>query len=364
MTEKPSLLTKPNFLIVGQGIAGTMVGHFLEKRGLTFQVIDCGDNRGATHVAAGLINPITGRKFVKSWHIDQLLPEAKSVYQELQKKFGIPLLKETTVVRALENVEAENDWLNRCGDPMYKPYILDHVPMNDYHDVIHRARAYGGVGQALQIDLKSLVDHYRAYWESKGYFHSECFDFNAITFSGEKVVYKDRTFHGVIFCEGAQVKQNPFFNSLPFHGDKGEVLIVSVPGVHLPFRLKQKLFLLPLYDDIYWVGATYERHFKEIEPSKKGQDYLLTHLKALLKVPFEVVDHLAAIRPTVKDRRPFLGEHPYFKGLYLFNGMGTKGTSLAPFWAKAFVAYLVDGAKLDAAVDIARYYNYIETSQP
>ena len=67
-------------LIVGQGIAGTVLSYKLSQRNISHKVLDNNHQSAATHAAAGLINPITGRNYVKSWMIDDLLPEACLLY--------------------------------------------------------------------------------------------------------------------------------------------------------------------------------------------------------------------------------------------------------------------------------------------
>jgi glycine oxidase len=142
---------------------------------------------------------------------------------------------------------------------------------------------------------------------------------------------------------------------LPFQGDKGDALIVRIPGVHFDKIIKHKVFIVPLEEDRYWIGATYVRQFDTEAPTEAGRRELIRRLRATLKVPFEVVEHRAAVRPTVRDRRPFLGVHPQFPQLAIFNGLGTKGASLGPFFARRMVDFLTKNEQLEAAVNIERF---------
>lgn len=351
---------KKNFLVVGLGIAGSMVTYFLMKSGFNVTVVDQYRPNTPSKVAAGLINPITGRKFLKSWKIDQLLPFAKQTYQEIDALLNLNCITERPIIRAIESVEAENDWLSRCGDPSYLEHINDDVDFSVFEEAIQPARAYGEVKTAFQVNIKQLTDAFRKHLQEAGNLLAENFDYRALRIRNQ-LHYREQPYDGIIFCEGNLAKENPYFNYLPFFGDKGEMLIIRIPGKKFPKSLKQQIFLLPIKEDLYWVGATYERNYQNAAPSDQGKAFLTQKLDQLLRVPYEIIDHQAAIRPTVRDRRPFIGTHPKHPHLHLFNGMGTKGTSLAPFWAKAFVNYLEGNAPLAPEVDIKRYQHFFET---
>ena len=110
-----------------------------------------------------------------------------------------------------------------------------------------------------------------------------------------------------------------------------------------------------MQDGLYWAGSTCGRKYADGRPTVEGREYLEGRLRDILKLPFEVVEHRAAIRPTVKDRRPFLGRHPEYPQLALFNGLGAKGASLGPFWAKHMADFLIKNVTLEEAVDIGRF---------
>ena len=154
---------------------------------------------------------------------------------------------------------------------------------------------------------------------------------------------------------------NPFFSDLPFNPDKGELLLVKIPNMNLTSIFKNKISIVPLQDtadgtqDMYWVGATNDWIFENAEPSIENKQLIINELEDILNIPFEVVAHHAAIRPTVKDRRPFIGFHPTFKNVGIFNGFGTKGASLVPFWAHHFADVLTADVPLENDVNISRF---------
>ena len=344
-----------DYLLIGQGLAGTLLAYELLQRGEEVVVIDEVYPRAASKVAAGLINPITGRYFTKSWRVDELLPVARETYHALEKLLQTQFYHDRTLWRAITTRAEENDWMGRSALPEYQPYIDAQLYDNPWQGIIQPAIGYGKVKQAAQVDVAVLIQAFQDYLQQSGRFVFEKFDSSALTVNNDGVKYKDITAAKVVFCEGFQLKQNPWFNHLPMRGDKGEVLIIRIPGVHQLDIVKQHIFLAPLGEDRYWVGASYVHAFENDLPTEKGSEYLLQHLQEILLVPFEVLEHKAAVRPTVKDRRPMLGQHPEHPALYVFNGLGTKGASLGPFFARQMADLVTKDLAVDPLVDIRRF---------
>ena len=128
---------------------------------------------------------------------------------------------------------------------------------------------------------------------------TETFNYSNITNSDNSVTYNSITAQKLIFAEGFGVKRNPFFQNLPLNGSKGELLIIHVPNLKLDFVIKSSVFLIPLAEDNYIVGATYNRTDKTNDITTEAKEELLTKLKSFLKCDFQVIDQVAGIRPTV-----------------------------------------------------------------
>lgn len=350
-----------DFIIVGQGIAGTLLAHALMRAGKSVLVIDDHHRGASSQAAAGIMNPITGRRYVKSWRVDDLLPVAKPTYRELENLLGIKIFHPRRILRTMANAKEENDWLGRTAEPGYAPYIADATQLGTYAQKTQPAFGYGEVLRGGQVDLPLLIEHFRKYLAQSDAMLDQKFNFDELEILPEGVRYQNLTAEKIIFCEGANVKQNPFFNYLPLEGNKGQSLIVRIPGAGFEKILKQQVFIVPLAErDLYWIGSTYERQYADDQPTEQGLRYLHERLAQVLRVPFEVVEHMAAVRPTVADRRPMLGLHPEFSQLGIFNGLGTKGASLGPFWAKQLVDFLLHEEPLDEAVDIQRFESFFE----
>lgn len=344
-----------DYLLVGQGLAGTLLAHFLIRQGRRVGLIDEARPDAASRVAAGIINPITGRRYVKSWRVDDLIPCAEETYRALETELGISIYHPRRILRTLFNKGEENDWLARSGEPGYEPYIVDMPELGAYAEHTVPAYSYGEVRGGAQVDIGALVAAYRDKLKGEGRLLGEAFDHDALEFLPEGVRYRDWEARRLVFCEGHRAVDNLFFNYLPFGGAKGEVLLVRLPEAGFDKILKHRVFIVPLDNGLYWIGATYDWKFEDSRPTEAGRSYLRERLEDVLRTPFEIVEHRAAVRPTVKDRRPFLGRHPKFSSLYLFNGLGTKGASLGPFWARHLSYHLLEGTPLDPAVDIRRF---------
>ena len=342
-----------HYLIVGQGLAGTLLAYFLLKKGQQVHLIDSNYERAASKVAAGIINPITGRRFVKSWKVDELLPFAAQTYHEMEQLLGVNLFYKKNILRAIFNQKEENDWLARSILPSFAPYVVKQPNWEKFRGKIVKSFGFSELKATAQVDIKTLIENWRLRLKQQNIIREDLLEYDQIDVSlKDKLRYKDVFYKKIIFCEGYQVAQNPFFNYLPFQPAKGEVLIVRIDDFPTDKMLKHKTFLVPLPNNLFWVGSNYEWHFESDQPSKEGRKILETRLKKVLQVPFEIVEHWAAVRPTVYNRRPFLGLHPKFSQLAIFNGLGTKGASLGPYFAHEMAAFLVEGKALDEEVDV------------
>jgi len=347
-------LKQVNYIIVGQGLTGTLLAHFLLQAGKTIHIFDNHHQGSSSQVAAGIINPVTGRRVVKSWMIDTLIPHAQSTYQSIEKHLGIHFFYEKNIVRALFSKQEEDLWLEKTAHPSVEKYILEANDLGEFQTKVQEGYAVGEIQKTAQVDMPLLLENYRNYFLQKENITLEKFDYQAVKFEQDFVIYKNIKAEKIIFCEGQQGRFNPFFDKKGFEVAKGEVLLVKIPNANFQKILKHKLFIVPLRDELYWVGSTYDWEIPHDQPTEEAKQLLIFKLKKILQVPFEVIDHQAAIRPTTFDRRPLIGLHPENELLGMVNGMGTKGASLAPYFTKMFVDLLLENKPVLAAADIGR----------
>lgn len=344
-----------DFIIVGQGIAGSMLSWFLMQQGQRLLLVDELNNSSATHVASGITNPITGRKFVKTWLADELIPFAQSTYRQFETLFNRQLLHPVKIIKLFDSVKAQNDWSVRCASPGYLAYLKNEQVV--YMDPAKVKNDFGGfeITGGSRLDASPFLVHYRNLLKQKECLLEEKFNFAELEIQEGLVSYRGIQARRIIFCEGANAIANPYFKFLPFQLAKGECLILKIEDFYTDRVINGEVFIMPTSNkDEYYIGSTHEWNYDDDQPGEKGKNELLGNLSTVLTAPYQILQHRAAIRPTVKDRRPFIGFHPDYKNIGVFNGMGTKGLSLAPFFADHFAQHLVKGTALMKEVDIKR----------
>ena len=325
-----------DFLIIGQGLAGTLLAYELMQNGNDVQVIDNQHSEAATAVAGGLINPITGRRIVKTEQIDELLPQAKSTYQALEKYLNIQLWQEQTVLWSLSSIKEENDWYVRASQDRIKDYVVAEPDLKDILTKVKNVTSFGEVRHAAQVNIALLISAFAKKLLSENRLLLENFDFNQLFIQSDFITYKNIKAKKIVFCEGHRGRFNPLFQGLNFAVAKGEALIIQAQDLPADSVLKNNITICPLPDGTFWVGSNYEWNPTDCEPTESIRNEFEGYLNGFLNVPYQVLAHHAAIRPTMKDRQILTLIHPDFPNVAMFNGLGTKGTSLAPYWAKHF----------------------------
>ena len=346
---------KIDFLIIGQGLAGSLLAHFLEKAGKQVLLIDNHHEGAASSVAAGIINPITGRRFVKSWRIAEFYEFARHTYQEIEQVLDIKCWKDQQILRGLFSAREENNWLSRSVLPEIEPYVLEPPRAEGLTGKVVPPLSWMELKGGAQVNLPLLIQAYRNHWKAEGKLLEEAFDYDQLIIGEELLRYKDLEAKQIVFCEGQKGRSNPWFGERGFEVSKGEVLDLKIPQLQFERILKHRLIIAPLGEDHYWLGSKYEWNAPDDQPTEEGKKELLEAIGKILELPFSIRTHRAAIRPTTKDRRPLLGRHSQYPGLAIFNGLGTKGASLGPFWAKEMASHLVCNTPLEEQVNIDRY---------
>jgi glycine/D-amino acid oxidase-like deaminating enzyme len=344
-----------DFLIIGQGIAGTVLSYTLMQAGQSVLVMDEYKANSASRVAAGVVNPVSGRRFTVAWAYDEIYPVAVKVYRELEALLGVPVFKERDIYNVLPSEQLKQAFMERTAG---LAYMEDPTAgrMADYEQWLDQPFG-AAIVKGGTVLLYNLLPAWREYLRSCNSLREETVDLTRLEVSATGVKYGDISARYLIFCEGAATVNNPWFNYIPFLLNKGEVLHVQVPGFSTPDIVKRSVSLVPQGEDTYWVGATFAWDFPDEVPTAEKRDFLEKGLQQLLKVPYKVLDQQAAVRPSGTDRRPIMGLHPESAVLGIFNGLGTKGTSLAPAMAAEFAAHILQNTPLRADADIKRFFN-------
>ncbi len=342
-------------ILVGMGISGLFLSYYLTKAGQKVVVFDDEKPFTASRVASGIINPVTGRRIVRTWRIDELLPFALAAYTTLGNELGMQVVQSCRVLdfhASLQMKEAfdnrlDDEYLQNINEPAWQQYF-------NYHFGI------GAIEPCLSVDINTLLQHYRQRLQTAGTLINEKFDWN-LCMVDAKVTYKNYRATKIISCEGAAGIGNPYFKNLPFAPNKGEVVIADIPGLDKTNIYKQGLTIVP-WNNQFWIGSSYEWNFADELPSAAFKLRVQRQLDNWLKLPYTITDHFAAVRPANVERRPFVGMHPHVSNVGIFNGMGTKGCSLAPFFARQFADNIVNGNTIYADADVNRFSRVLARS--
>jgi glycine/D-amino acid oxidase-like deaminating enzyme len=340
-------------LIIGQGICGTFLAHEFEKAGLSFLVIDDPMNTGASRQAAGIINPITGRRMVRTWMIDKLFPFALQAYQEIGKSLDIECIRESRLVDFFPSAQMRLAFLKRHSEAVSELFLPENE--NRWVSAFNYEFGFGEIGPCALIDLNLLLPTYRKKLSAAGLLVEEKMLIRDLHIDKNYIQYKDLKAKKIIFCDGAGSFINPYFSKLPFAPNKGEALILSVKDLPKPYIFKKGMSLVPWKNDLLWIGSSYEWQFEDENPTAIFRERAESLLRQWIKLPFEVLDHISSVRPATLERRPFVGFHPILNQIGILNGMGTKGCSLAPYFAAQLSANLVDGFPILEEANIARH---------
>ncbi len=347
--------THYDYMIVGNGLAGSVLSAMLIDRGKSVLVIDRYNPYSSSQVAAGLVNPITGRRVVKSWMADELIPFADAFYSRIEAKSNSTFYHKKDVLEVIHNTKDLNDWLSRTEEAGLKKYLLSNGPDDLYAGKITGFKKLIRITLSGWMNIPGFIKSNRqVLTDSYNLIESEM-KFSELKISRDKINYDKFTCRRIIFCEGYRSAVNPLWENVPFLPAKGEILLIECRQLPEEYILMSGFFLIPVGEHRFRVGSTYEWNFTDELPTEAGKQKLRNLLINFLKIPFEIVEHTAGIRPTLKDRRPVIGRHGHYDHVFIFNGLGTKGVILAPYFADHFVNVLEGDSKLMDEVDVKRF---------
>ncbi len=342
-----------DYIIVGLGLAGIAFAEELRERNKSFVVFE-DSSQNSSLVAGGMYNPVILKRFTPVWNADEQLAIALPFYEKIEKRFGKKYDYKVPIYRVFKSIEEQNNWFAACDEILLQDYMVPRIIKNE-NNHIQAPFHLGKLVQTGRIDVNSLAKDYRQDLVQKDLLRNEKFNYDLIEFEGNFVSYKDIQASKIVFCEGFGLKANPYFNYLPLQEAKGELLTIHAPDLKLDGLIKAAVFVLPIGDELYKVGATFNWVDKTKEPTLKGKEELIKKLETVINCSYTVVDHVAGIRPTTKDRRPFIGVHPKRKQLAILNGLGTRGVMIAPISAQKLANHLENGIVIEKDVSIERF---------
>lgn len=347
------IIQMKDYIIVGFGFAGIAFTHMLEKNKKQFLVFDANISK-STITAAALFNPVILKRFTAAWKATEQMQLLRTFYKEMEARLGEKIMEELPTFRKFASLEEQNNWFIASDELSLSEYLLARVE-REINPNVSAKFGFGRVLHTGRIDTRKMVNRYTQLLERKHLIRREKFDFSALEIKKDSVCYKGISARRIVFCEGYNVVENPYFNYLPMQGCKGELLTFLAPKLQLNSVVKSGGFIIPFGENNYKIGTTYVLDDKTNTPTESAKAELLEKLKDLISCDFEITGQEVGIRPTILDRRPLLGTHPEHKPLCILNGLGTRGAMLAPYTAVALFSHLENSQELDKEMNINRF---------
>ncbi len=345
--------TDIDVLIIGQGLAGSLLAWRLINAGASVMVLDNANPAAASRVAAGLINPVSGRRLVLSNNAEAALAEAHALYSELEQRLATPLLHPLPMWRLFRDQAQREQWQRRSADPLYAPFL------GAEHDAAPGLRTPFGCAEqqrCARLDTRALLRALRNEFEHHGHLRTLQFDHAKLQLKGDHLIYEDIRASRTIFCEGWRMLENPWFGHLPLQPAQGSILTVELDGALPPAAINRGQWLIPLGERRWRLGASYRWDDIDERPSQAEREALLATLGEMLEPSpgYRLLAEEAGVRPGTRDKAPLLGVHPEHPALAIFNGFGSHGSLLIPWYSARMAEHLLRGAALPASGDVRR----------
>lgn len=346
---------KVDYLIVGQGLAGSLLAwHFLE-RGKRILVVDRDDPVNSSKVAAGLVTPISGGQFSLASGVEEALPVARDTYRAVEDRFGERYFHEVPICRFFDDQTEVEKWAKRLTRESERDSFPGfHGALGDGLEAFYTEHGGIEVRQGGWLDVPRFLEAIRIMLLERLGYAIGSVSGHELTFPLEGgVKWRNVSADKVIFCEGWMASRNPFFKRIEMNNARGDILTIECPAAVPGNRIiNRRGWLLPVGDGKFRAGSTYDHLFVDAEPTAEGRREVENKLKGMLRESYLVTSHTSAIRPIIRRSQVFMGAHPEYSELIYFNGMGSKGVTNGPLRTLELVEYLESGKPIDPNTDI------------
>jgi len=342
-----------DYIIIGCGIGGIAFAETCLQNGKSVVVFD-NNSQKSSKIAGGLYNPVILKRFSGFKDAQLQIDILNDFYAKIESKLQVQFDFKLPILRKFFSIEEQNNWFAASDKPELAPFLSLNLIKTKFEGILSPFD-YGEVLQAGYVDTEIYLSAYKNYLKSINAFQEEPFIYDELVASDYYVTYQNHVAKNIVFAEGFGLQHNPFFNQLPLDGTKGELFIIKCLQLNLQLIINTSVFIIPLGDNLFKVGATYNWEDKTDVPTDAGKKELIDKIKEILDCDFEIVSHFAAVRPTVKDRKPLIGSHLIHKNMHILNGLGTRGVMLAPMMAKKLFEHIEYDIALEKDVDIKRF---------
>jgi glycine oxidase len=346
-------MSEVDYLIVGQGLAGSLLACLLQMEGKNVLVIDDGHRTAASLSAAGIMNPITGKRLNRPMLVDRLLQDAFITYPLVEQFLNSSFFRQRTVLRLLQSAEEQRQWKAHLESGDYAKYLGS----IDCSRITASEKWFGGFEIALagQLDVATFIWRARDRFAAAGQLDESEFDYGELQFSQSRVSWRRCAAKAVIFCEGYQLIRNPFFNSIQLNPAKGEILTLRAPNFTDDRIIQRGKWLFRSATNEIKAGTTYRWDGLDETPTRLAREEIEQSIRLFTDFDFEVIDQTAGVRPVIRvDNRPIVGSHPGNKRVAVLNGLGSKGVLQAPFASRQLIGNLERGEPIHPDFDVCR----------
>lgn len=342
---------KVDYLIVGQGLSGSFLAFQLLQQQKSFLVVDQGLNFSSSYIAAGIINPIVLKRLTKTWRVEEFLSYNPNFYSQLEGFFKKSYLFSIPMDKLISSEEEEVFWRYRFDNFALEKYIEEFLEEgnNPSHYTSNFKR--GKVKQTSWLNISAVLEDFRKYLKDTNQILESSFDYSALS----QNAYMGIEFKQVVFCEGSNAINNPYFKHLPFALNKGQLITIKCDELESSSILKKKAFLLPVGNNLFKAGATFAWSWENNYIEQEKTDLLKQQVEEITTSDYTVIDEVCGIRPASRDRRPLMGRHTEYRNYYIFNGMGSKGCLMAPLLTQELLQFVEEEKELHKEATIDRF---------
>ncbi len=327
-------------IIVGQGIAGSLMAFMLYLKRIPFMVIDPGDANTASRIAAGMFTPITGKRKTIQPMVLQQIPFAVKTYQAIEQLIGCSFLHLENVYQVYNAESEQNDWIAKSAKCTYSELILT-TPKR----LPNLKQEIGAceINNSGWVDCGLLIKGFADWLNRNGALLQAEFIYTDLQIGKDAMVYQGITFKNIIFCEGYRAVNNPFFKEaiIPC---KGDLLTIQCDQAGMNRIIKKNsIYMVEKENGFFKVGSTYHWNNNNAQPDEADKVFLKFQLDALLEKSYSVINHQSATRPTTKNREVIVKQHADIPRMFMLNGMGTRGVLQAPWWSERMMKLFLRG---------------------
>ena len=342
-----------DYLIVGSGIAGICFAETALQNNKSILVFD-NNSQNSSKIAAGIYNPVILKRFSQVWNATEQLEYLNDFYPKIEQRIQTKIDYKISILRKFYNIQEQNDWFTASDKPHLSPFLSSELFRQKFKS-IQSPFDYGEVVHTGYVNTSVMLQQYQEFLSSNKLLLKQSFDFEKLILNDHFLSYNDIKAKHIIFAEGFGLHSNKYFNNLPLDGTKGEILVIKAPNLNLNCIINSSIYIVPLGNNLFKVGATYHWDDKTNQPTEQGKQELIDKIKELLDCDFEIMEHVAGVRPTVKDRKPLVGTHAIYKNLHILNGLGTRGVMLGPSLARDLYDNIENNKPINIHIDIKRF---------